>query len=194
MSMQELFLFFDTETTGIPLDWRAPATDLDNWPRVVQLAWELYDESATQLSSAVSLIKPDGFTIPADASRVHGITTERALADGRDISDVLQEFLLCVPGATLVAHNIAFDEPVLEAEYFRLGMQTPFAEQRKLCTMLSSTKFCRIRNTRGGLKWPRLEELHTHLFGSAFDGAHDATNDVTACARCFFELRRLAVI
>ncbi len=33
-----MYLFFDTETTGLPRNWHAPASDLANWPRLIQLA------------------------------------------------------------------------------------------------------------------------------------------------------------
>ncbi|MCX6741278.1 MAG: hypothetical protein NTY61_02675, partial [Candidatus Parcubacteria bacterium] len=36
------YLFFDTETTGLPKNWKAPIEDLDNWPRIVQIAWAIY--------------------------------------------------------------------------------------------------------------------------------------------------------
>ena len=39
-----MYLIFDTETTGLPKNWKAPITDTDNWPRCVQIAWQLHDE------------------------------------------------------------------------------------------------------------------------------------------------------
>ena len=36
-----MFLIFDTETTGFPRNKKAPLTDFDNWPRMVQIAWQL---------------------------------------------------------------------------------------------------------------------------------------------------------
>ncbi len=47
-----MFLVFDTETTGLPRDWNAPKSDFSNWPRVVQLAWQLYDEQGRLLDTA----------------------------------------------------------------------------------------------------------------------------------------------
>lgn len=67
------YCFFDTETAGLPKNFSAPTTDVDNWPRLVQLSWILTDER-----KEVFIIRPDGFTIPEEASNVHGITTERA--------------------------------------------------------------------------------------------------------------------
>ncbi len=39
-----MYLIFDTETTGLPKRWDAPITDTDNWPRCIQIAWQLHDE------------------------------------------------------------------------------------------------------------------------------------------------------
>ena len=39
-----MYLIFDTETTGLPKRWGAPISDTDNWPRCIQIAWQLHDE------------------------------------------------------------------------------------------------------------------------------------------------------
>ena len=77
-----MYLFFDTETTGLPRNWKAPVTDLNNWPRMVQIAWILCDDKGNRVESADYIIKPENFVIPQDASRVHGITTEKAINEG----------------------------------------------------------------------------------------------------------------
>lgn len=59
-----MYLFFDTETTGLPKRWNAPVTDLENWPRLVQLAWIMYDDRGNMLESRDVIVKPEGFTIP----------------------------------------------------------------------------------------------------------------------------------
>jgi len=74
-----MYLFFDTETTGIPANYRAPVSDSDNWPSLVQVAWLLADEEANEIGCAQYLLKPDGFTLPAEATEIHGITTATAL-------------------------------------------------------------------------------------------------------------------
>lgn len=58
-----MYLFFDTETTGLPKRWNAPVTDLENWPRLVQLAWIMYDDRGNMLESRDVIVKPEGFTI-----------------------------------------------------------------------------------------------------------------------------------
>ena len=66
-----MYLFFDTETTGLPKNWRAPVADLNNWPRLVQLAYLYCDGDGNTLLSGDYIIKPDGFLIPESASIIH---------------------------------------------------------------------------------------------------------------------------
>src|SRR5688500_19852597 len=88
-----MYLIFDTETTGIPHNKTAPIADLDNWPRVVQLAWQLHDQKGKLLTQHSYIIRPDGFDIPYKAEQVHGISTKRALAEGHDFNKVLNIFI-----------------------------------------------------------------------------------------------------
>lgn len=46
-----MYLFFDTETTGLPKNYKAPASDSDNWPRLVQIAWSIYDAEGNSWES-----------------------------------------------------------------------------------------------------------------------------------------------
>jgi DNA polymerase III epsilon subunit-like protein len=192
--MNAMYLIFDCETTGLPRDWKAPISDLANWPRVIQLAWSLFDKMDRTLESTVRLVRPDGFTIPGDVQRIHGITTERALAEGKSLPTVLQEFCAVVEKSEfIIAHNVRFDESVISAEYLRLQLKPPFAGKKRICTMILSTELCHIQGPFG-YKWPTLSQLHWELFRSGYEEAHDAGADVTACAKCFFELKRRRVI
>lgn len=189
-----MFLFFDTETTGLPLDWQAPLENLDNWPRLVQLAWLLTDENGKEVERTSQIIKPEGFIIPKEAAAVHGISTEQAQKEGILLNTALKEFTKAVDEAKiLVAHNMSFDEKIMGAELLRKSQEHKLFERPKICTMLSSTDFCKIDNGYG-YKWPKLVELHFKLFDEEFEGAHDALADVKACARCFFELTKQGII
>ena len=66
-----MYLIFDTETTGLPKKWNAPISDSENWPRCVQLAWQLHDKNGKLISHQSSIIKPDGFDIPFESEKVH---------------------------------------------------------------------------------------------------------------------------
>lgn len=185
-----MYIIFDTETTGLPRDYNAPITDLDNWPRLVQLAWQLHDERGKLLSNNNFVVKPEGFTIPYNAEKVHGISTARALREGHSLSKVLEIFHLDVVKAKyLVGHNVGFDINVVGSEYLRKEIPMQLLEKQELDTKDISTDFCALPGGRGGkFKWPTLTELHQKLFGKGFVDAHDAAYDVDATARCFFGL------
>ena len=87
-----MYLIFDTETTGLPKRWDAPITDTNNWPRCIQIAWQLHDDMGNLIEHQDYLVQPDGFNIPYDAERIHGISTELAQAEGIPLIDVLEKF------------------------------------------------------------------------------------------------------
>ncbi len=185
-----MFLIFDTETTGLPKDWNAPYTDSDNWPRLVQLAWQLHDNTGKLIENKNFIVKPEGYTIPYNAEKIHGISTERAEKEGHDLQAVLDEFNKDLVRSTYnVGHNIGFDVNIVAAEYHRKTVNTTITELATIDTKDVSTQFCAIPGGRGGkFKWPTLTELHTKLFGAPFEDAHDAAYDVDATAKCFFAL------
>src|SRR5260221_3384679 len=186
-----MYLIFDTETTGVPHNKTAPLTDLENWPRLVQIAWQLHDQNGKLLSQHNYIVKPDGFDIPFKAEKVHGISTRRALEEGRDGKQVLDAFVVDLSRTqVLVGHNIEFDINIIGAELIRQSKDTAaFLQMEKVDTGIVSIDFCQLPGGMGGkLKMPRLSELHEKLFGKNFEDAHDASYDVAATARCFFAL------
>ncbi|MFM7814264.1 MAG: DNA polymerase III subunit alpha, partial [Flavobacteriales bacterium] len=191
-----MFLIFDTETTGVPKNYNAPLTDFENWPRVVQIAWQLHDISGKLISHHNVIVRPEGFTIPFNAEKIHGISTQRALDEGSPLSEVLELFHSDLQRTTYVAgHNISFDTNIMGCEFMRMNRETPFDKTKVLDTMALSTDFCAIAVGRSGkFKWPTLTELHQKLFGKPFGDAHDAAYDVEATARCFFGLIEHRVI
>ncbi len=188
------YLFFDTETTGLPRDWNAPVSDIHNWPRMMQIAWILCDARGNHIESQDFIIKPGGYTIPEDASDIHGITTEMAVDKGENLRSVLLKFNKMLHKADVaVAHNIGFDEKIVGAEFLREEMYNKIDSMKKLCTMQAATEYCKIFGPNG-YKWPKLSELHIKLFGESFEEAHDASVDISATERCFWEMRRIGII
>lgn len=189
-----MYLFFDTETTGLPRNWKAPMSDLANWPRMVQIAWLLYDGMGERLEGRGCIIKPAGYSIPAEATAVHGISTERANKEGEPLGKVLEEFEEALRRSDyLVAHNVKFDEKIVGAEFLRENISHSLHKSTTICTMEKSTNYCRIPGPYG-YKWPKLSELHFALFNSAVEETHDANDDVDTCARCFFEMKKQGII
>ena len=185
-----MFLTFDTETTGLPKNFKADVSDSDNWPRLVQLAWQLNNEKGELLSNDSLIIKPDGFTIPFNSEKVHGISTEIANKNGIGLKEAVLKFENDLKKSKyIIGHNIKFDINILGAEYFRLKFKSQLTEKKKIDTGFISKKFCNLKGGfGGGLKMPKLIEMYEILFDQKFSDAHDASYDVNATAKCFFEL------
>lgn len=191
-----MYLIFDTETTGLPKRWDAPVSDTDNWPRCIQLAWQLHDEMGKLVEHRDFLIRPNGFIIPYESEQIHGISTELAAEKGVALDEALDLFEEALARTRfVVGHNVGFDLNIIGAENYRLGRTSVLADLAVLdnCTEITA-ELLRLPGGRGGrFKLPTLTELHQFLFEVPFGEAHNATADVEATARCFFELIRTDV-
>ncbi|MBN2681850.1 MAG: DNA polymerase III subunit alpha [Bacteroidales bacterium] len=188
-----MFLIFDTETTGLPKNFKAPLNDFDNWPRCIQIAWQLHDENGDLLEHDDFLVKPDGFDIPFDSEKIHGISTELAQKQGAEIGEILAKFEEVLAKTKFLAgQNIEFDLNILGCEFLRAGKENPLTKYKTLDTCTETTAdLLKLPGGRGGkFKLPNLSELHSYLFGHGFDEAHNATADVEATTRCLLELIR----
>tara|TARA_B100000965_G_scaffold101032_1_gene82905 strand:- start:837 stop:5189 length:4353 start_codon:yes stop_codon:yes gene_type:complete len=189
-----MYLIFDTETTGLPKNWRAPISDIDNWPRCIQIAWQVHDEMGVLLESKSYIVKPKDFDIPYESEKIHGISTELAYEEGVDLEEVLTEFNNSVSKSKfIIGHNVNFDLNVIGCEFYRNNITSniELTDVLDTCTELTA-ELCKLPGGRGGkFKLPTLTELHEFLFQSSFKEAHNATADVEATARCFLELIRI---
>ncbi len=188
-----MYLIFDTETTGLPKRFNAPVSDTDNWPRCIQIAWQLHDAMGNVIEHQDYLVKPEGFNIPFDAEKIHGISTELATAEGISLEEVIEKFNIALSKTKfVVGQNVGFDVNIMGAEFYRLGIESPLSTLQVLDTCTETTaQLCQIPGGRGGkFKLPTLTELHEYLFNTPFSEAHNATADVEATTRCFFELVR----
>jgi DNA polymerase-3 subunit alpha len=186
-----MYLIFDTETTGLPRNYNAPITDTDNWPRCIQIAWQLHDEFGNLVENQDYLVKPEGFNIPYDAERIHGISTELAEEQGTGLAEVLEKFNRVLSKSKfVVGQNIGFDLNIMGCEFHRMGLATPMSQMPVLDTCTEVTaELLKLPGGRGGrFKLPTLTELHQYLFGEPFSEAHNATADVEATTRCFLQL------
>lgn len=191
------YLFFDTETNGLPRNYQAPISATDNWPRLIQIGWIVTDADGNELQAADHLVYPDGFTIPSDVERLTGISYSRARADGEDLKQVLTAFMQQFDAVKhVVGHNIDFDLHIVGSELYRKGLSTTtILSKPSICTMRSTIDFCKIPPfTYGSWKFPKLQELYKKLFGTQFDQAHNAMNDIRATKQCFFELKKHGII
>ena len=188
-----MYLIFDTETTGLPKRWNAPLTDSENWPRCIQIAWQIHDAKGEVIAHEDYLIQPDGFTIPFDSEQVHGISTALAEDQGIPLEEVLEKFHAALDQVEyVVGHNVSFDRNIMGAEYLRAGLADVLDGKAVVDTCTEETAtLCQLPGGRGGkFKLPTLSELYHFLFQESFEEAHNATADVEATSRAFLELLR----
>lgn len=192
-----LRLFFDTETTGLPKRFGAKPDDLDSWStaRLVQLSWIL-DQDGDEIGFGDLIIRPDGFVIPEEASKIHGISQMEAMAKGVECKKAVYYFLGAARMADVViGHNVEFDLGVVGAELIRSWGKNYMTGLVVEDTMKSSVDFCQIEKRGGyGYKYPKLMELYVKLFGKEFYGAHNSLDDVTATRECYWELKKRGVM
>ena len=186
-------LTLDTETTGLPL-WDKESSD-PGQPRVVEVAAVLDDHEGKNRHVFNAIVKPISFTIPAEASNIHGIRHEMAMDLGLAPKTVFEIICDMLRNADrLVCHNTRFDVKLLKVEAHNLQMP----ELRTLaenidhhCTMMTTTALCKIPKATGyGNKWPTLAELTKFLFNEDLQNAHSALVDTKACRRAYQELCR----
>ena len=135
-----MYIIFDTETTGLPKRWDAPITDTDNWPRCIQIAWQVHDEMGRMIEHQDYLIKPDGFNIPYDSEKIHGISTALAEEQGIPLTEVLVKFNEALGKAKfVVGQNIGFDINVMGCELYRYGVESPMGSMPILDTCTEVT-------------------------------------------------------
>lgn len=184
---------FDTETTGFPVRDGA----LENQPYIVQFAAIVgeIDENNEykELERYNFLIKPR-ILIPFSASQVHGIY-DKDVENEPYIEGKIDEIMRVLNSVdVVVGHNVSYDEEILGYELERLGRTGEYTPSQVVCTMKSSTQYCKLQGRGMSFKPPKLAELHKFLFSEFFEGAHDAMMDVEATMRSFIELVKRGVI
>jgi DNA polymerase III epsilon subunit-like protein len=216
-------LFFDTETNGLPKFRTAVAPS--DWPAIVQVAWQVWDSrpeevataataiaatatTATAATAAFSLLSASSYIVKPSPSliwnmesqAIHLISKEKALVEGSDPEEVWSAFAEALAGASLVvAHNLAFDKSVVDADASRRGAPPYRWPSLQCCTMMSTKAFCRLPSLysrpEDPYKYPKLSELHALLFGNArLIHFHNASVDVDCTVQCFRRLVELKVL
>lgn len=187
-------LFFDTETSGLPKEYNAPVSDIDNWPRLLQLSWIITDSAGNISEEGNYLIKPEGFIYHKPIASPFNVTEEELNSQGLPLLEVLKSFSNAIDKVDIIiGHNVSFDINVLRAELTRRQLDDCFGDKPYFDTMIASKEFFAQPN-QYGFKYPKLEELYMKLFKDSMQGAHDALFDVMATKQCFFELRNIGVI
>ena len=179
-------IIIDTETTGLPKLFKLAcnSSNVTNWDsaRIVQIAYQVFNDRNELVASINQLIQPDGFTIPEASTKIHRITNEKAATDGVSIRHALATLLsyISMHPTKIVCHNVQFDFNVILAELYRVDMNHEmFQSCETHCTMLANTP-------RGG-RWPKLKDVYQRVAGDFDESkAHDASYDVMMTARVYF--------
>jgi DNA polymerase III, epsilon subunit and related 3''-5'' exonucleases len=175
--LESPFVALDTESTG---------TDVETDHIVTACIATITPNQHPQVRSWLAAVDID---IPAEATQVHGITTEHAREHGRPPAEVLDQIgtELAVAGrgdVPLVLCNAAFDLTLIDRNVRRYGLATPWPNivPHPVLDIQVLDKFLdpyrkgvrRLSDPDGGLvEW----------FGVRMDGAHDSTFDALATAR-----------
>lgn len=201
---QTVILVLDLETTGLAKDYKDSFDNVDNWPYIVQISYQIlsgYDNDI--LKEADYILRPENFVIPESSILLHGITNDIANEKGWDRKDFYKYFVEQLKAVHyIVAHNADFDVNVLKCELLRYTEMTVteinalFSGIHVICTMKASVDLCKIlRNSNSSeYKYPKLNELYNHLFGKGYENPHNSLFDVRATTECFLELSKKGII
>jgi len=178
---------FDTETTGIPI-WSTPSGN-ENQPHMVQLASMLVDAETKEIVESMDvIIRPEGWIIPEDTIKVHGITNEIAHEVGIPEKEALEMFLDMWEKSSLrIAHNTTFDNRIIRIALKRY-LPDLIPDDVWKC---KGSYYCTLINFRkwiGGKSGHTLGEAYKHFTGVELEGAHDAMVDVKACMEVYWGL------
>ncbi len=184
--MTDNLLFIDTEASGLPKKWKAPYSKIDNWPFSVQVSWLIYSRNGNLIKQENHYISDNDFKITPSALNIHGITREFLNEHGEPRHEVMQllakDMQLYQP--LLIGHFMELDFHIISADFFRSGVENPAVNLPTFCTMIATKQM----GSNPQRKYLRLGDLYQLLFNRALLHQHNALNDVTATAECFFEL------
>jgi DNA polymerase III subunit epsilon len=185
MNSSTKVLFFDTETSDFIKKSLSANDPNQAWTVQIGAILATLEEDIDQMNV---IIKANGRSMNYYAQEVHGITVERADEEGIEELVAAEQFGLLLRQADLVVcHNFAFDWAYVYQMMERnldslsdLARSAFYLDLPNHCTMKDKAvvKMCGLFNKAGKPKWPKLTELHEHLFETGFEGAHDAYADI----------------
>lgn len=197
-------MVFDTETTGLFSRNASPEHyQMFNNARMVEIAWDIYDNTGELINRESYIIKPHEFTIPESSINIHGITNEMAHSTGVNIQVVFDRLEVVLKDVvTIVAHNFSFDNAIVLSELYRLNdisdglnkynnLINDWLSKAHKCTMMMAVYIV----DKNHAKWHKLNALYRICFNCEPDGTlHRAAVDVAVCAKIYFYLLRRSII
>ena len=190
--MTDNLLFIDTETSGLPKKWNAPYSKVNNWPFSVQISWLVYRKNGELIKKEDHFINDQDVKISPAALEIHGLTPQFLSENGEPRHEVMALLAEDIRryNPLLVGHFMELDYHVISADFFRTGIENPAETLPTFCTMLAT----RHLHIHPQPKYLKLGQLYQLLFHRTLLNQHNAMNDATATAECFFELKNTAEI
>lgn len=186
-----MYLIFDCSSIANPMSYKAPFSDLTNWPRMIHLSWILLDNDLKPMEDFDCVVKNSSFAVDETIMTRCKLDAEDIERKGVELENILIKFNESVEKCTYIfSHNLNFNESILAAEYLRNTLDAKFLRKEKYCLMQEGTYYCKIPSRAGGYKWPTLTELHASCFTKTYTPANNARADVIAATRCFIKLMR----
>lgn len=184
MNTENLIVFYDAETTGLPV-WQVPSDDASQ-PHLVQLGAVLCDVNTQEVIATLNvIIKPDGWVIPEETIAIHGITNEHAAEFGIPEKEALELFLNLVGDSDRCAFNKTFDQRIV-----RIGLKRYFNEEAQEKWAEKENHHCSMKMAKDfmGVKSVKLVDAYEYLTGKILEDAHDAFADAEACMSVYFSI------
>ena len=187
-----MYFIFDTETTGLPKNSKKhDCVESFNKARMISISWLIVDKHKQIIDKRSYIIKPENYLILN--SHIHGITTERALSEGRELNLVLKEIettIIYHNVKALVCHNVDFDKGVLAREFY-------FSGNRDFVKLMSSLlEICTVKIAKEmyGGKYFKLHDLYKKLYqGEPVEEhrLHTSEYDTLLCYKIFLKLSKI---
>ena len=193
-------LFFDLETTGLPLKNGNQYLDPKiskyyKTSRIIEIAWIIIEikEDNESINKPIHILTKKSFLIyPKDFvitnTIIHGIDMENVLTNGLFMENVLKEFekdLDLFNINKIISHNIEFDYNILLSECYNNNSKSLIDKLnsiKKRCSMYEGRKKMNVS------KFPKLTELYNYLFNEDIQQKHRALNDTELCMKCYLKL------
>lgn len=188
-TLQNFFLVIDTETSGLPKNWKKSYCDEKNWPHILQIAWVIFDADFNEVKRENHYLKNDGVSISKTAIKIHKITADFLSKNGEEKEGILLKFIddLKTYNPLIIGHFIEFDYHILNAEFNRIGNLDVLKDFNFFCTMKASTPF--VKNP--AFTELKLNQFYEEVFKEAPNNLHNALYDVINTAKIFFYLFKI---
>jgi DNA polymerase-3 subunit alpha len=196
--------FIDLETTGlmtvsktnnIPEEKYPDYKDLEKYKkcRMVSIGWlymekfEYYYEIELENINEL-LIIPESFIIPEKSTKIHGITNDFAMNNGKDLKSVLKKIGKKIKKCDyIIGYNVFFDINILLSELYNkkrfktinkiLKMKN---DNKIICMGLISAKEAQPDNYKPFRKFqiPKQKDVYEKCYNSEPKNSHNAKSDV----------------